>query len=167
METIAVYWENKAKTYGFQVERDLSLFQISVAPFEMAELGSTLFNDTSGIRFSWVLAQSAGDHQRLKIYLLLNQEWAPSMQGIVERARENDIDFNLQTTSPVELIYFHGPHFGDRYGIADTALGTLRRKGLPIIATGCTGASVYIIAPEKQSAEIKQILSGVFDTPNE
>ena len=166
METIAVYWENKAKTYGFQVERDLSLFQLSVAPFEMAELGSTLFNDTSGIRFSWVLAQSSA-HQRLKIYLLLNQEWAPSMLSIFDRSSKNGNDLNLQTTSAVELVCFHGPHFGDRYGIADTALGTLRRKGLPIIATGCTGASVYIIAPEKQSAEIKQILSGVFDTPNE
>lgn len=73
----------------------------------------------------------------------------------------------MQTTSPVELVYFHGPHFGDRYGIADMALGTLRRKGLPILAAGCTGASVYIVVPEQRSAEIKQILSDVFDTPNE
>ena len=166
METIAVYWENRVKTYGFQIERELSLFQISIAPYELAGLGSVVFNNAGDIRVSWVMAQSPSC-QELKISLLLNQEWAPSMQGIVERARENGIELNLQTTSPVEMIYFHGPHFGDRYGIADTALGTLRNKGLPIIAAACTGASVYIIVPEKQSAEIKQILSGVFDTPNE
>ena len=166
METIAVYWENKAKTYGFQVERELSLFRISTAPHELAGLGSVLFNDTSGIRFSWVLVQPSS-RQLLKICLLLSQKWAPSMQVLVERSRENDIDLDLQTTSPVELVYFHGPHFGDRYGIADTALGTLRRKGLPILAAGCTGASVYIVVPEQRSAEVKQILSDVFDTPNE
>ena len=166
METIAVYWENKAKTYGLQVERELSMFQISTDSSELARLGSMLLNDTSNIRFSWVLAQ-ASSRRLLKIFLLLNQEWAPAMQVLIGRSRENGIRLDIQIASPVELVYFHGPHFGDRYGIADTALGTLRRKGLPILASGCTGASVYIVAPEKSSAEIKQILSDVFDTPNE
>lgn len=166
METIAVYWENKVKTYGFQIERELSLFQISIALHELAGLGSVLFNDNSGIRFSWVLAQPSSQ-QRLKFYLLFNQEWTPSMQVIAERLKGNSTDLDLKTTSRVELVCFHGPHFGDRYGIAHTALGTLRRKGLPILAAGCTGASVYIIVPEQQSTEVKHILSDVFDTPNE
>lgn len=166
METIAVYWENKAKTYGFQIERDLSLFQVSTEPHELAGLGSVLFNDTSSIRFSWVLVQPSS-RQRLNIYLLLNQKWAPSIPVLIEHTRKNGIDLDLQTTSPVEMVYFHGPHFGDRYGIADTALGTLRRKGLPILAAGCVGASVYIIIPEHRSEEVKQILSGVFEAPNE
>ena len=166
METIAVYWENRAKTYGLQVERELSLFRISTTPRELAGLGSVLFDDASGIRFSWVLVQ-ASSPQLLKICLLLSREWAPSLQVLVERSRENNIHLDLQTTSPVELVYFHGPHFGDRYGIADTALGTLRRKGLPILAAGCTGASVYIVVPEQHSVKIKRILSDVFDSPNE
>ena len=166
METIAVYWENRAKTYGLQVERELSLFQVSTDPSELAKLGSMLFNDTSNIRFSWVLAQTSSS-RLLKIFLLLNQAWAPAMQALIGRSREKGIRLDIQIASPVELVYFHGPHFGDRYGIADTALSTLRRKGLPILASGCTGASVYIVAPEKSSAEIKQILSDVFDTPNE
>ena len=89
------------------------------------------------------------------------------MQVIAERLKGNSTDLDLKTTSRVELVCFHGPHFGDRYGIAHTALGTLRRKGLPILAAGCTGASVYIIVPEQQSTEVKHILSDVFDTPNE
>ena len=166
METIAVYWENKAKTYGFQIERELSLFQFSVAFHEMAGLGKEMFHDSSQIRFSWVLCQPS-THQRLIIHVLLNQEWVPSMQKLVARTRANGMNLNLKITSPVEMVSFHGPHFGDRYGIADTALGTLEKKGLPILAAGCTGASVYIIVPEQRSAETKHILSDVFDTPNE
>ena len=166
METIAVYWENKVKTYGFKIERDLSLFQISTEPHALTDLGSVLFNDTSGIRFRWVLVQPFS-RQRLNIYLLLNQKWAPSIPVLMEYTRENGIDLDLQTTSPVEMVYFHGPHFGDRYGIADTALGTLHRKGLPILAAGCVGASVYIVIPEQRSAEVKQVLSSVFEAPNE
>ncbi len=122
METIAVYWENKAKTYGFEIERDLSLFQVSTEPHELAVLGSVLFNDTSGIRFRWVLVQPSS-RQRLNIYLLLNQKWTPSILVLMEHIREKGIDLDLQTTSPVEMVYFHGPHFGDRYGIDDAALG--------------------------------------------
>ncbi len=73
METIAVYWENKVKTYGFQIERELSLFQFSLEPHDMAGLGTEIFNDSSGIRFSWVLCQPSS-HQRLNIYLLLKEK---------------------------------------------------------------------------------------------
>lgn len=164
METIAVYWENKIKTYGFQIERELSLFQISIAPQALARFGSALFNETSDIHFSWVLVQPSSTHT-LKIYILLDQKWEQPIQALLERYRGNAKVLDLRVKSPVEMVFFHGPHFGDRYGIADTALGTLRRKGLPILIAGCTGASVYIIVPEHCSAEAKDILSDVFDTP--
>jgi aspartokinase len=166
VETIAVYWENKIKTYGFQIERGLSLFQISTTPRELTDLGLALFDDDNAIRFTWVLAQSSS-HQQLKIYLLLNKEWTSSMQSIIKSSRTNGMDLKPRITSPVELVCFHGPHFGDRYGIADTALGTLRKKELPILASGCTGASVYIVVPDQQSTEVKRILSQVFEAPNE
>jgi aspartokinase len=164
LETIAVYWENKAKTYGFQTELELSLFQISSTPHQLAKLGSVLLKDTRRRRFSWVQVQ-ASSPRRLKICLVLSQAWAPSMQALVGRFRENNSNLDLQTVSPVELICFHGPHFGDRYGIADTALGALRKKGLPILVAGCTCASVYIVVPENRSKSAIEILSDVFDTP--
>ena len=164
METIAVYWENKIKTYGFQIEHELSLFQISIAPHELARLGSTFFNGISDINFSWVLVQQSPNHV-FRVYILLAQKWKQPMQAILKRYRENGTGIDLRTASPVEMIFFHGPHFGDRYGIADAALGTLREKDLPIIAAGCTGASVYIILPEHGAAKARDILSNSFDTP--
>jgi aspartokinase len=164
LETIAVYWENKIKTYGFQVERDLSLFQISMAPRALTRFGSVVFNDTSDIQFGWVLVQASSTHT-LEIHILLDQKWEQPMHALLESYRRDAKGLDLRVKSPVEMVFFHGPHFGDRYGIADTALGTLRRKGLPILIAACTGASVYIIVPEHRSAEAKDILSDVFDTP--
>jgi aspartokinase len=164
LETIAVYWENKIKTYGFQIEIELSLFQISIAPHELARLGSTFFNNINDINFSWILVQQS-PKQVFRVYILLAQKWKQPMQALLERYQENGTRLDLRTESPVEMVFFHGPHFGDRYGIADTALRTLREKGLPIIAAGCTGASVYIILPEHCAAKASDILSGSFDTP--
>jgi hypothetical protein len=87
------------------------------------------------------------------------------MQALLKRYQDNGPGLDLRMESPVEMIFFYGPHFGDRYGIADTALGILREKGLPIIAAGCTGASVYIILPENCAAKARDVLSDSFDTP--
>ena len=164
METIAFYWENKIKTYGFQTELGLSLFQIMIPPYELAGLGSTFFHDTSGINFSWILVQQLPD-RLFRIHILLDHNWKQPMQALLKRYQKKSTGLNLRTESPVEMIFFHGPHFGDRYGIADTALHTLRRKSLPIIAAGCTGASVYIILPHRCAAKAGDLLSAVFETP--
>ena len=57
---------------------------------------------------------------------------------------------SLQTIAPVELIYLHGPHFQDRYGIAEAALSPLQKADIPILAAGCSGTSVYIVVPENR-----------------
>ena len=164
METIAVYWEDRVKTYGFQTERNLSLFRIAIAPQALARVGSTLLKETGTIHFSWVLVQATST-RTLKLHILLAQQWHQPMQTLLDDYRENGEDLDLRVVSPVEMVFFHGPHFGDRFGIADKALGTLRKKGLPILAAGCTGASVYIVVPEDGSTEASRLLSDVFDPP--
>ena len=164
METIAVYWENRIKTYGFQIERNLSLFQIAITPQALAGIGSTLLNETGVIHFRWVLVQ-ASSTQTLKLHILLDRQWEQPMRVFLDDYRGNGEDLDLRVVSPVEMVFFHGPHFGDRFGIADTALGTLREKGLPILAAGCTGASVYIVVPEHCSTETGNLLSDLFDPP--
>jgi len=67
--------------------------------------------------------------------------------------------------APVELLSFQGPHFGDRSGIANATLNPLLDKNIPILAAGCTGASVYIVVPENQAEVSKQHLEKVFNTP--
>jgi len=163
VETIAVYWENRAKTYGFDTVRGLSLLQVSTQTDGLAKIGALLQTDNRGPCFKWVLAQPC-PQGGLRLFLVLKQEDVPGMEAFINRVVVKGTAIETETTYPVALINFHGPHFGDRYGIADAALGTLRRKGLPILAAGCTGASVYLTVPDKRSADVITILSTVFET---
>ena len=43
METIAVYWEPKPKTYGFKEVIDLSLMNIEIRPEENVPMGSLAY----------------------------------------------------------------------------------------------------------------------------
>ena len=164
METIAVYWESRAKTYGFDTVQGLSLLQLAMQSDGLVNIGALLQAHSSGKCFKWVLAQPCPLHG-IRLFMALKQEDVPGIEALVNRAVEGGAVIDTQTTHPVALINFHGPHFGDRYGIADAALGTLRRKGLPILAAGCSGASVYLAVPDKLSADVITILSKVFESP--
>jgi aspartokinase len=66
---------------------------------------------------------------------------------------------------PVEVVYFYGPHFGDRYGIAEAALKVLTESGIRATASACSGSCVYLVLPEGQSEEAVRALSRTFEIP--
>jgi hypothetical protein len=71
----------------------------------------------------------------------------------------------LRIDSPVELVYFQGPHYGDRYGIAGTAVAALAQHDVPLLAVVCTGASVYLITPKGMASAARNALGKAFSIP--
>lgn len=165
METIAVYWEPKPKTYGFKEVTNLSLMNVEITPGEMGQWGLWLMELADlNIGFHLILAKYSA-HQKLRLYILLEKFWADSVLSHIDKriGLESEKDFHL--TSPVELISFQGPHFGDRYGIAHTAFKALDDQGIPILVAACSGAAVYIVLPEQKLQEVKPRLAEAFEVP--
>ena len=165
METIAVYWEPKPKTYGFREVTHLSLLSIAVKPEKMARWGRW-FLELADLDIDFHLILTKYSHRReLRLYLILEKRWADSVLSYIgERtAFEPEKDFTL--TSPVELISFQGPHFGDRYGIADSAFKALDGQRIPILIAACSGAAVYIVLPENKLHEARASLAEAFTVP--
>jgi len=71
----------------------------------------------------------------------------------------------LRVNNPVELVYFQGPHYGDRYGIAGAAVSALAQHDVPLLAVVCTGASVYLIMPKGMASAALNALGNAFSTP--
>jgi hypothetical protein len=163
MEIIAVYWEPKIKTYGFQVKAGLSLATATL-PFEqVAEWGGSLQDENAPQRnFIMALAQPA-DAEALRVHLLFEPPGAEHLTDMICKGKETAAGVFFEIDSPVELIYFQGPHFGDRYGIADAAFKAL--AGQEVLAAGFSGASVYIVVAEKQAQATINCLSEAFITP--
>jgi aspartokinase len=165
VETIAVYWEPRVKTYGFNEVTDLSLLEISIKPEQMADLGFGVQElGDLGIKLFLVLAQKL-DVEDLGLYLLIKYEWE---ERIVTRLRQiigGEPRESIHVTSPVGLIYFQGPHFGDRYGIADSAFRTLSRRAIPILAAGCSASSIYLVLPAERIKQGRTLLAKAFELP--
>jgi hypothetical protein len=165
LETIAVYWEPIIQTYGFLEKTGLSLFKISFPADRIADWGLRIQEMAiTGDGFLLAFGQIV-NRETLQIDLLFEKKWVDRIQAALGKWAADEPHTWLRVEAPVELIYFHGPHYGDRYGIADAALTSLVLQGVPILAMACTGATVYLILPEGKTRLAREALGQAFMTP--
>ena len=163
METIAVYWEPKIRVYGLSTQTGLSLYTVIFPVGRTAYWGKRIaMLEEIGIEFQLVnlQTQSAGIMQLC--LLLARDDSAREGRRLLEKGLENEDATALQEAAPVELIYLHGPHFQDRYGIAEAAIAPLHKADIPILAAGCSGTSVYLVVPENGAGMAAACLAETF-----
>ena len=156
-----MYWESKIRIYGLVKQTRLSLSTIVFPIDKLAYWGRQIaLLGSTGRGFEMVSLQPLA-HSSMQFCLLLaenDQEILP----LLEKELIDDDTASLQTVTPVELIYLHGPHFQDRYGIAEAALAPLRRGNIAILATGCSGTSVFLVVHENMAEMAASCLSETF-----
>ncbi len=165
METIAVYWEPRIKTYGFTKVRGLSLIKFGLSSAQMSEAGLELWRlGDAGVEFYLILGQDLGG-QGLSMQMLIRDQWEQKIVECVEQVISREPGGVINVIPSVGLIHFYGPHFGDRYGIADTVFDALAKGDVPLLAAGCSASSIYLVFPEERLSESEKILSEVFELP--
>lgn len=165
METIAVYWEPKIKTYGFKDVLDLSLLVIEFQSGQLPEWGLSLYEmSDSEFRFELVLTQLKAENV-LQLYLLFERKWEERLLNHINQVIRKDGGETFRIISPVELVYFFGPHFGERYGIADSVFKTLTPEAIPVLVASFSGSIVYLILPEGMAKKAKVLLAETFKGP--
>ena len=159
METIAVYWEQPIKTYGFQKVTDLILVEFSYPVKEIVSLGEILSRDTlQKVKSEFIIAQESGE--MISIALCLSEkEYGNFRVSLAQASRSTPCEF----THPVGIIYFHGPHFGDRYGIADATFSALSQADIKLVASGCSASSVFVVLAQDDIARAENVLSHTFE----
>jgi aspartokinase len=66
---------------------------------------------------------------------------------------------------PVSVLFVHGPHFGDRYGIANAFITALRNADIPILALSCAVSSISAVIEGNDPGKALEALSARFQTP--
>jgi aspartokinase len=165
METFAVYWEPVIKTYGIFERTGLCLVSFQLKPEWIGEMGNCLLSRADSGEGDTILffARPTRDGM-LVIHVLLASESAVS-EMLETGSGSSEIMTDVRIDKDVELVYFQGPHFGDRYGIAEAALKALASHDVALTAAISTGASVYLITSKGGSPLIKNALAGVFSAP--
>jgi len=142
-ETRSTYVEEKIKTYGIQLHPGLSMVQ---------------FHGPSD-RFSQTRQHLTANSGADAIFHLVSVMQIPG--------RMMDAVFVMESggTERVDLITFHGPHFGDRYRILQTALNCLETEQAPLRAAACAGASISLVFPAGTGEAAQTALAKGFEAP--
>jgi len=165
VETVAVYWEPVIRVYGIDIVKDVALLELTFRPEDMALLGHRLMEfQEEGRGFIMVLLETA-TNGNLRICLALKREVATRFRLHLENHVGKDYILSVRLTEPVEVLFFHGPHFQDRYGIVEALFRALDPQEISLYLVGCTGTSVYLVVGEGKAARTREMLAGDFVVP--
>jgi aspartokinase len=161
LDITAAYWEPQIKTYGFRKNTGLLLVGMKVRTDLMDCLGQELIHlGNLGIRFLLLFTQ-VSEGELLTLYVLIQRE---SENELTEHVRQS-ASVGIEVVSPVDMISFQGPHFGERFGILDAAFQALSSKQIKVIASVCSMSCVYLVLEAGQAERAASALSEGFDVP--
>lgn len=164
-ETVARYVEEKISTYGIKAEAGKVLCRMELFRGNEAEWMEILqFLSAAGYRFCYASAERRSGG-RVIADIVLDSERIHDLAEVQQLipSKKNTPCFDLRLD--LGLISFQGPHFGDRYGIANAVFTALSRGSIPVLLAGCVGASVSVVVPSECVNEAVSHLSEFFQTP--
>jgi len=166
METIAIYWEPIIKTYGLFRSRGLVLLSKLVPPEAVADVGRLLadggFERQPEIALISAAAASDGS---LRLSVVVHPDVTGSLSAFDTLWKQ--IAAIDEASRTVDLLYFQGPHFGDRFGIAHAVQSDLACIGLIPLLLVCSASSVYIVLPSGTLDRAAAALSRSFQHPSD
>jgi len=160
METIAVYFEPVAKSYGVHSVTDVRLVQSSMPAGAGARYPRgipTSFSEAG--RFSFVMLQYDPSGEA-RLHAVARPEEIAGVLGAFGLSEGPDV-----LIRPVDLLFFQGPHFYERYGIAASAVAKLREKKSEMLAAGFSGSMAYMIVPHGTAEGVQAALAECFRLP--
>ena len=160
-EVVAAYQEKVIKIYHLIQQTGLDLWSFSIPSSTLLEnLGAALMAlGRQGLRIPFLVALP-GPEDRFVCTFSTAGEQVKQVARLVE---EHIPAIPPERVTPAAALFFHGPHFGDRHGIADTLMQALEKVQVAPLALSCTVSSISVIIKEENLASAMEVLSQTFE----
>ncbi|MDI6797431.1 MAG: hypothetical protein QMD09_10820, partial [Desulfatibacillaceae bacterium] len=156
---------SKIPVYAINQKTGLGLISLSFAHTELI-FWSDLLEEAGRQGASFVLAMGqAQPNGRQSLLLLAEQAGAQKIASKFAAQLEKRPGSAMEVTNQAESICLFGPHFEDRYGIADAAISMLSQKPGMLVGACCTGTSIMLVTPENMAQEAAKMLEANFMVP--
>ena len=165
METVAVYQEERIKVYGISRKVDLVLGIVTFPAQQIQTWGQRIHNcELISKRFELVTYHAA-DKDQTRLHLIFDCTDKTLLADTLQSWTKEEQETGFILKHPVEILYLFGPHFQDRFGIADIAYNALALNKTDVLVSGCSGTSMYFVTPEHQSQGGLETLTQTFLIP--
>lgn len=171
-KVVATYQEKVTKVYWIVPQPDLDLWGMSVASSDiLAGFAAALIEVGKlnlVIPFLVALPGLSGREFILSFSTARSKPTGVDHGDEVRRVLSQHLpNLRPMRLTPVAGIFLHGPHFGDRYGIACTLVDALEKSHISILALSCTISSISLIIRQSELAAAQVILGNTFAAPVE
>jgi hypothetical protein len=171
-KVVATYQEKVNKVYWIMPQPDLDLWGMSIATADILEGFATALMEMGdlglAVPFLVALPGLGGREFILSFSTAQRQPDGPDHGSDIRRILKNHLPgLRPMRLTPVAGIFLHGPHFGDRYGIAHTLVEALEKAHISLLALSCTISSISLIIRQQELAAAQVILGNTFAAPVE
>lgn len=164
METIAVYWEARIKVYGITGKPGLAMGVLQFPSEHFGYWSERLIELEAALkRFELVTCHGA-EADRMQLSVVIEASGRDTLLKLMNGWLEGERTQFLMEDQ-VDLVFLHGPHFQDRFGIADTAFSALANSNIRIMLSGCAGTSMYLVFAGGEGDTAMKILTDTFLIP--
>jgi hypothetical protein len=169
---VATYQEKINKVYWIIPQSDLDLWGMSIATADILEgfAGALMEMGQLGLAIPFLVAlPGLGGKEFILSFSTARRQPGGGDHGSEVRGILNShlADLRPMRLTPVAGIFLHGPHFGDRYGIALTLVSALEKAHISLLALSCTISSISLIIRQHELAAAQVILGNTFAAPVE
>jgi aspartokinase len=162
-EIVCSYQEEIIKIYNITHQSDLNLWTITLPLECLGDFGTILLQlDETGLRIPFLVSKSSPDEDGITFALCFAAAYRERVEQVVARNLPN---IDLSWFGPVSVVFLHGPHFGDRYGITNALLKVLRNAGIPPLAMSCAVSSMSVVVRGNDTNRTIEAISSSFQTP--
>ncbi|MGA3115231.1 MAG: hypothetical protein ABSF90_12470 [Syntrophobacteraceae bacterium] len=157
------YNEQIVTIYGFTRQTGLYLWDVSLPLECMSGFGAFLSElGELGFKLPFLISNSAPGANGIHFSFALGEDRRERAGQTFDKHLPGRDSF---CRGPVSVLFLHGPHFGDRYGIADTFVTALRNGGIPILALSCAVSSISAVIAGNDPDKAIEVLNTRFQTP--
>jgi aspartokinase len=162
-EIICSYEEEVIKIYNLNHHVGLDLWKMTLPVGRLGDFGSVLLElHQLQLRMPLLVSKSFPDGERLGFAYCLPAAYRKQVQETLDRCL---LGIDVFCQGPVSVFLLHGPHFGDRYGIANAFVSSLRSANIAPLAMSCAVSSVSAAINDQDSKRAIEALSSSFQIP--
>ncbi len=160
-QVVAAYQEKVIKIYRLIHLADLDFWSFSIPSATILEnLGSAFMAlGEKGLKIPFLVALP-GPEDRFVCSFCTDTARSEEVAGLME---VHIPVIPPERRSPMSALFFHGPHFGDRYGIAETLMKALAKVRVSLVALSCTVSSVSLVISQEEARAAIRVLRETFE----
>jgi aspartokinase len=170
-KVVATYQEKVIKVYCIVPISDLDLWGAGISSAAgLEDFAAALMDlEALGLQLPFLAAIPDLASQEFLVWFSTrrNQSGEDQSQAVRDILRRRLPDIRLMHLTPVAGLFLHGPHFGDRYGIAHTLVDALEKAHISLLALSCTISSISLIIRQQELAAAQLVLGNTFAAPVE